>query len=95
MRVSAKTNNLTFCALNQKIVFGVISTETFDENQCFMFQLCDLCQLFCGLFFIVKAFTKANSDLSGILCKKSDGFVYLWEVQKHEEPIIVLKVKKK
>lgn len=93
-RITSKTNNLTFCAFYQKVVFGVFEDDTFKDNAYFEFNLNDICDLFCGLFYIVKGFTKPNTELKGTLCKKNENLYYEWEIDKHMDgPIIKLRHK--
>ena len=93
-RITSKTKNLTFCAFYQKIVFGVLQNDTFEEATSFQFNLNDICDLFCGLFYIVKGFTKPNAELQGTLCKKNEQFFYLWQIDKnHDGPLIKFKHK--
>ena len=66
--INAKTNNLTFSAFHQRLVFGVKKNEKFEDGLCFEFNLSEICELFCALFYIVKALTKPNEVSRGILC---------------------------
>ena len=61
-RITSKIKDLTFCACSQKLVFGVLKGDHFEDGQCFEFSLSDVCELFCALFYIVKAFTKGTGE---------------------------------
>ena len=89
-RIASKTNNLTFCAFNQKLVFGLMKNEKFEDGRYFEFSLNEICDLFCALFYIVKGFTKPNSELEGILCKKNGTLSYVWQIEKNTETSIKL-----
>ena len=72
-------------------MFGVLKDDNFEDGKCFEFSLSDICELFCGLFYIVKGFTKSDCENEGSLCKKSNEVSYVWRIENvNDETVIIL-----
>ena len=92
LRIYSKIQSLLFCAFVNRIVFGKSEEDKFVNNKYFEININELSEIFCGLFHIVKAFSTKN-DASGVLCKKSEKLLYLWEVNhNNKEAMIGLKI---
>ena len=92
LKIHSKIQSLLFCAFVNKIVFGKCEEDKFVNRKYFEIIINEIAEVFCALFYIVKAFS-TKSDASGVLCKKSEILLYTWEVNhKNNEVIIALKI---
>ena len=70
-KIVSKIQTLVFCAFFNKIAFGKSDEEKFEEKHHFEININEISEVFCALFYIVKAFSTLK-DTTGTLLKKSD-----------------------
>ena len=91
-KIVSKIQTLVFCAFFNKIAFGKSDEEKFEEKHHFEININEISEVFCALFYIVKAFSTLK-DTTGTLLKKSDTIEYVWEVHlKKKDPLIFLRI---
>ena len=78
--IRAKFDNFVFCAFDHQILFGTPSYGKFEPFKCFEVNHYEMCDLFCGLFYIVKSISTNVNTKKGVLCKKSNVLSYFWEI---------------
>ena len=88
LKIHSKIQSLLFCAFVNKIVFGKSEDDKFVNNKYFEININEISEVFCGLFYIVKAFS-TKSDASGLLSKKSESLFYKWEVKHQNKDAII------
>lgn len=80
--VPTKLEDIVMCAFKHKIVFGKDQNDKFESNECFELNHHQYCEVFRGLFSIVKAYSQKRntSEARGVFCKKSSTIAYTWEI---------------
>ena len=94
--VPTKLEEIVICAFKHKIVFGKEKNEKFELDECFEFNHYQYCDVFRGLFGIIKAYSRSTNDTKGLFCKKSATLSYTWEIvfNAESDPSIQLIVEK-
>ena len=78
--VPTKLEEIVICAFKHKIVFGKDNNEKFEATECFELNHYQYCELFRGLFGIIKAYSRNTSETKGLFCKKCSTISYTWEI---------------
>ena len=90
--IPTKCEDIVIAAFDHKVVFGRNCGQKFETLQCFEINHNHVCEVFRGLFYIIKAYSKNSSDTNGSLCKKSASILYTWKIEPSigNEPTILL-----
>jgi len=79
--VHSKAKDIFYAAYDHKVIFGTAENSQF-EKASFTILNSEICDLFCGLFGIVKALSNNQGGAEDVLLKKSENISYMWLITK-------------